>query len=221
MRRGVSLVCHSYGLAGSRILGRVPKIRAENLDLHNQMVWASLLGAWNTLLSEKSYEAITLADIAGAAGLARNSVYRYARDKNELFAAIVDMAAEALLDDVTVIAAEDAPPMQRVARMIARILATVDQTTLAALRRPMPDNAASTSVPALFAEFRHVLEDGMIQGEVRPLDDLQLTVDLMSGLVGAAVAQVGMGADATQVTAAVVDIATRALAVQPGVTPAG
>jgi AcrR family transcriptional regulator len=47
-------------------------------------MWNRLLEAFVVVLAEKGYPGLTLADVARHAGMARNSIYRYAPDKQAL-----------------------------------------------------------------------------------------------------------------------------------------
>ena len=61
-----------------------------SLALHRDEVRRRLLDALATLLEERGFDAITLADIAQAAGIGRTSVYNHVPDKETLLLAFID-----------------------------------------------------------------------------------------------------------------------------------
>ncbi|MGM0386623.1 MAG: TetR/AcrR family transcriptional regulator, partial [Actinomycetota bacterium] len=68
----------------------MPRILADSLAEHRTLVRARILDAFGEELHDNGYAALTLADVAGRAGIARNTIYNYAADKNELMLAFVE-----------------------------------------------------------------------------------------------------------------------------------
>ena len=90
---------------------------------------ATLLAAGEALFVERGIEAVTIDEIAGAAGTAKGNFYRYFDDKRALvdaiIAPIVAVSAEALAACATAIsAADDAESTAQAYRQLASALAT-------------------------------------------------------------------------------------------------
>ena len=71
----------------------MPRIREASISEHHETVWADLAEAMRQLLLERDYDTLTMGHIAARAGLARNTLYNYARDKSALVAALTERAA--------------------------------------------------------------------------------------------------------------------------------
>lgn len=65
----------------------MPKIIGQTLEEHRERVHERILSAFHRLLGERGYDAVTLADVAGAAGVGRTAMYNYHHDKESLLIA--------------------------------------------------------------------------------------------------------------------------------------
>lgn len=65
----------------------MPKIFGESLEEHRERVHERLFAAFHRLLGERGYDAVTLADVAAAAGVGRTAMYNYYGDKESLLIA--------------------------------------------------------------------------------------------------------------------------------------
>lgn len=72
----------------------MPRIRAENLAAHRDLMWNGLLDAFGDALAEIGYGELTMAQIAQRAGMARNTIYNYAPDKEALMLAFIERAVD-------------------------------------------------------------------------------------------------------------------------------
>jgi AcrR family transcriptional regulator len=68
----------------------VPKISARTLEQHRTETLDRLLDAWAELVKSKGYTEVSLADVAGQAGLARTAIYNYFPDREALLFAWTD-----------------------------------------------------------------------------------------------------------------------------------
>ncbi len=75
----------------------MPRIKAESLAEHRALVRGRILDSFGEELHEKGFAALTLADVAARAGIARNTIYNYASDKNELMLSFVERSVEGYL----------------------------------------------------------------------------------------------------------------------------
>ncbi|MET0692889.1 MAG: TetR/AcrR family transcriptional regulator [Propionibacteriaceae bacterium] len=72
----------------------MPRIRANTVAEHRELMWSQLLDAFGDLLADKGYADMTLAEVAARAGMARNTIYNYADDKEALLMAYIGRAVE-------------------------------------------------------------------------------------------------------------------------------
>ena len=70
----------------------MPRIEAPTVAEHHQMRRTALLEAAETVLADQGADALTLAAVGSAAGLARSSVYQYFASTGDLMAAVVEDA---------------------------------------------------------------------------------------------------------------------------------
>lgn len=65
----------------------MPKIIGGSLEEHRERMQERIFAAFSGLLAQRGYDALTLADIAAAAGVARTAMYNYYPDKQALLIA--------------------------------------------------------------------------------------------------------------------------------------
>ncbi len=68
----------------------MPKVIGGSLESHRDATWERIFEALARLMYERGYDAVTLADVAEAAGLARTAMYNYVPDKETL---LIEFAA--------------------------------------------------------------------------------------------------------------------------------
>ena len=100
----------------------MPRILASSLAEHNDQAWAALTFALERLLAERSFDEITMASVASAAGMARNTLYNYAPDKASLVSAVTKRASAELLSEVTALAGGEGEPLERLEAITRAIL---------------------------------------------------------------------------------------------------
>src|SRR3954467_9268099 len=88
----------------------MPRIPGPRIERHHTMGGAELAEAMRALLAELDYDSITMGHIAARAGLARNTLYNYGRDKGALVVALTHRAGRPAVERVTAIAARRAEP---------------------------------------------------------------------------------------------------------------
>jgi AcrR family transcriptional regulator len=72
----------------------MPKIIGNSLHEHRQMTRHKLFTALSTLMAERGFDTITLADIAQAAGVGRTAVYNHFSDKESLLLGFITHETE-------------------------------------------------------------------------------------------------------------------------------
>ncbi|MFF1926256.1 TetR/AcrR family transcriptional regulator [Streptomyces sp. NPDC058221] len=177
----------------------MPRIRGASLDEHHEMVWADLAEATRQLLLERDYDSITMGHIAARAGLARNTLYNYARDKTALVLALTRRAGRPAIQRVATIAARPAcPAADRLLEIIDVVLeASADPALHLMFRpgsgRPVTDvpEGADNPFHAIVLKVEDVVRDGIARGEFRDVGDVPLAVELLSGVMRAGTERVG------------------------------
>lgn len=171
----------------------MPRIRAATIEEHHEMVWTDLTEAVRRLLLDRDYDSITMGHIATEAGLARNTLYNYAADKKTLVLELARRASRPLAEQVSAIAARSSEPAAERVREIVEVI--LSGSTNPAMRLMLLPNSSPmvTDLPdgrdnpftALVAEVEKVVTDGVAGAEFRGVDDVRLTVELLSGAMRA------------------------------------
>lgn len=185
----------------------MPRIRGANIGEHHEMVWADLAEAVRQLLAERDYDSITMGHIATRAGLARNTLYNYARDKSGLVLALTERAGRPAVERVAAIAGRDAEPAaERVAAIVEVVLEAFTDQTLRLMFLPgsSPDaeepKGPGSPLHAIVVEVEAVVRDGIARGEFRDVGDVRLAVELLSGVMRSGAERVGRDPDALAAT---------------------
>ncbi|MFJ8754527.1 TetR/AcrR family transcriptional regulator [Streptomyces sp. NPDC102441] len=177
----------------------MPRIRGASVEEHHEMVWSDLAEAMRQLLLERDYDAINMGHIAARAGLARNTLYNYARDKSGLVMALTQRASRPMLGYVGAIAARSSDPAaERMRAIIEAVLEACTDQAMQLMFRPGsgplvaevpkgPDNPFN----AIVVEVENVVRDGIARGEFRNVGDVHLTVELLSGAIRAGAERIG------------------------------
>ncbi|MEU7475006.1 TetR/AcrR family transcriptional regulator [Lentzea sp. NPDC042327] len=186
----------------------MPRIKAATIEEHHEVVWADLTEAVRQLLLERDYDSITMGHIAAQAGLARNTLYNYAGDKRELVLELARRAGRPLAHQVSAIAARSAEPAA--GRMLTIIEAILSASTNHAMRLMFLPNSTplvaelpagrENPFTALVTEVENVVRDGIGTGEFRAVDDVSLTVDLLTGAVRAGIHRISRDPGALPMT---------------------
>jgi AcrR family transcriptional regulator len=171
----------------------MPRIRGASIEEHHEMVWADLAEAMRQLLLERGYESINMGHIAARAGLARNTLYNYARDKSALVLALTERAGRPMVDRVGAISARSAEPAaERMGEIIEAVLEAFRDQTMQLMFRPGSAQVVAgepkgpdSPFHSLVAEVENVVRDGIARGEFRDVGDVQLAVELLSGAMRA------------------------------------
>ena len=208
---------------------RMPRIRGASIGEHHEMVWADLAEAMRHLLLERDYESITMGHIAARAGLARNTLYNYARDKSALVLVLTQRAGLPAIERVAAIAARSAEPAaERMREIVEVVLEAFKDQILQLMFRPgsgLPDAEApkgpASPFHAIVVEVENVVRDGIARGEFRDVDDVHLTVELLSGVMRAGAERIGRDPAAFAATVrAAREIVLASLTSRPGQVPA-
>lgn len=164
----------------------MPKIDAPTVAEHHSRRRAALLAAGADILAAHGAEAVTLAAVGAAAGLARSSVYQYFGSAPELLAAVVEDAFPRATDRLRAAAGQAGTPAARIDAYLLTALAMATEPAHRALyalgRTPMPDSCRARLAELhddLYAPLRAAIAE-------LATPDPELTTRLVLGLLSAA-----------------------------------
>jgi AcrR family transcriptional regulator len=80
----------------------VPRSATRTLAEHRHEMRGRVFDAFSRLLYERGYDALTLADIAKSAGMARTAIYNYFPDKETLLLAFTDHEMDTVFSDLRI-----------------------------------------------------------------------------------------------------------------------
>jgi AcrR family transcriptional regulator len=172
----------------------MPRIRGASISEHHEMVWSALAEAMRQLLLEHDYDTINMGHIAARAGLARNTLYNYAADKNALVLALTERAGRPTVERVTAIAGRtDDPAADRLREIVGVVLAAFTDQALQLMFRPDSTGPKGPGSPfhAIVLEVENVVRAGVARGEFRDTGNVRLTVGLLSGVMRAGAERIG------------------------------
>jgi AcrR family transcriptional regulator len=179
----------------------MPRISADTVAEHRDRTMTRLLDSFDQAIAEDNYADLTLAAIAERAGIARNTVYNYAKDKRALLLAAVDRAMNGVLTDLETALTAEVSARERLCDVIDRLLRDFSSGSprvlvLQGLQEGWPLGRTQTDLPsavALRTRIEDVVRRGIADGEFRPVEDVHLMVVMMAGALDAAVRALGTG----------------------------
>lgn len=181
-------------------MSSMPKIDAPTVAEHHALRQAAIVEAAVEVLATEGAAALTPAAVAGAAGLARSSVYQYFASTGALVAAAVEETFRRSQVGVDLALATAGGPAERIA-------AYVDASLSAALAGHSPMAAyAGLDLPAECAARVRELHQALVAPLVDALAeqgvaDARGVAELIGGVIAAAATQVQRGEDVTVVGA--------------------
>lgn len=166
----------------------MPRVTGGSLRTHRETVTARIFEAVERLLYERGYDAISLADVAEAAGMSRTSMYNYFPDKASLVIAYATFETEQFVAGLDAELRRLSNPVEQIRAYIRQQLEYFASRHLPpgpALRLLMPEGA-SHDVLAHVRELESRLEGIVIGGVDRRYlvsDDLDATVAFISACI--------------------------------------
>ena len=163
----------------------MPKIIGASLHEHREQTRHRLFGALSTLMSERGFDAITLADIAAAAGVGRTAVYNHFPDKEALLLGFITHETEQYvaglqtsLDDI------DDPVEQlrayvRAQASLTRVYHVAPGPELRSVLSRGAQQRVREHVGVVEQILRRILDAGIASGAF-PEQDLETTVPLVN-----------------------------------------
>jgi len=171
----------------------MPRIDAANIEEHVRLQTSRILDAATLLFQERGYRRTDMDDIAQAVGLARNSLYRYYRNKDFILLACVERDMAAFVDRMRGLHAAYPEPLARLGAwldMQVDMAASPAHTTLEMMAE------IRTDAPALRKRLMelHDAPASVLEGTIAELvrgkrRDTGLVLALVKGMVEAAAGQ--------------------------------
>jgi AcrR family transcriptional regulator len=163
-----------------------------------------ILAAAKGLLAQEGIDALTMDEIAQAAGVAKGTLYLYFQSKDELIQALLSQVAAAIIADLEAILARPGAPPDKLRQVVVLLLKYAEQESALfplylreLVRYKSGRGAPPTSLQELeehlAALITRIFADGIAQREFIPADPRLLTF-LLKGLVRA-VGYYGMTGD--------------------------
>lgn len=174
----------------------MPRIRGASIEEHHEVVWAELADATRQLLSERDYDSINMGHIAARAGLARNTLYNYAPDKNALVVALIERAGRPAVEKVARIADRPEAATDRLRAIVDAVLDACSDQILQLMFLPgaggsLTEKGPDAPMHAIVVAVEDLVREGVARKEFREVGDVRLGVELLSGVMRAGAERIG------------------------------
>ena len=177
----------------------MPRIAAPTVKEHRDHQHEAILDAVGAILAEQGYEGVELAVVGERVGLARTSLYRYARDRDELVAQWLERAfGPAMADAQSVLGSSDAPVERLVTWLEGQLEFAAAPRDGAAARLMAEFDHLPEQIQALVIDGHRPLRDALAATveealTSQPERDAALVLALLDGIAGAATRQAASG----------------------------
>lgn len=166
----------------------MPKIMGNSLAEHRQRTRTALFDAMSELLSQRTFDKITLSDVANRAGVGRTAVYNHFTDKEDLLLAFMDHETQQHAQVLSRALAQTPDPIDRL-RLYVRQQALVKRSYHFPTTGPLTSSVSRPTASRLRAHagmmlqmLAQILTDAMDQ-ELIPRQDPRVTIPLIHATV--------------------------------------
>ncbi|WP_121258281.1 TetR/AcrR family transcriptional regulator [Nocardioides ferulae] len=162
----------------------MPRITGDSLVEHRAQLRGRVFEAFAELMAERSFDAISMAQIAERAGLGRTAIYHHFHDKEQVVLGFAADGTEAYLEQLEVALGEVDDPAERLRTYVRHQVENSHQfhmglgPQLYAVLSPAAQVAIRDHVVQVEAALRGILTDGLERGAFR-VDDLDATLSLI------------------------------------------
>ncbi len=115
-----------------------------------------IIAAARKLMEERGLEAVTMEEIAGAAGVAKGTIYLYFPSKDELIQALITQVGEGLLQDIEAVSKGSGSPAEKIQRVATLLLQCLTK---------------ARALYPIYARDSHRARQGPSQGYLRQLQE--------------------------------------------------
>ena len=98
-----------------------PALKPTKKEIVTEFRTREILAAARRLMQSRGVEAVTMEEIAAAAGVAKGTVYLYFQGKEDLVQALISQVGENILADIEAVVEGVGPPPQKV-QLVASVL---------------------------------------------------------------------------------------------------
>lgn len=166
---------------------RMPRISAPSLGEHREQVHRLVFDAFTELVTERGYDAVSMAQIAARAGIGRTAIYHHFPDKESVVVAIATHETSQYLQHLQDDLEDAAGPSDRLRTYIRHHLVAGNQFHLGP---HLSGNLSAASIGQLRDHvadvekvLTEILEEGRGTGEFA-FDDLPATISLIHACLG-------------------------------------
>ena len=168
----------------------MPRIRGASLAEHRTTTRARVFAALAGLMTQRGFDAITMADLAEAAGVGRTSLYNHFRDKEAVVVAFASEETDRYLEALQQALRAADSPSGRLEAYVRNHVRSAQEfhlgfgPELTSLLSPEAIRELRQHIVAVEAALREILAEGMISGEFA-ITDLDATVSLIHATLNA------------------------------------
>ena len=171
----------------------MPRIEAASIEEHVKAQAARILDAATELFRTNGYRKTDMDDIARAVGLARNSLYRYYRNKDFILLACVERDMGAYVEQMRSLATLHPDPVERIGAWLDMQIDVATSPAHATLEHIAEIRSDAPELRAKLMEL-HEVPAAVLQGSIGEIlrgkrRDAGLVAALIRGMVEAAAGQ--------------------------------
>ncbi|MGY4709058.1 TetR/AcrR family transcriptional regulator [Mycolicibacterium sp. CBM1] len=162
----------------------MPRISAPSVEQHREQVHRRVFEAFGALLSEHSVDAVTMAQLAAAAGIGRTAIYHHFADKEAVVVAFASYETSRYIEELEAALADVRDPAERLALYIRHHLDAGQQFHIGSggqfygTLSPEAMVAIREHVVVVEDVLRSILADGVRSGAF-VVDDEAATISLI------------------------------------------
>ncbi len=167
----------------------MPKISAESLGEHRAQVQQRIFDAFSQLMSEHSFDAISMAQIAARAGLGRTAIYHHFPDREAVVVAFASHETNKYIERLTENLAVADDPVEKMRRYVRHNLETGEQFHVGLAPKlyghlsPQSLAAIREHVIAIELVLAEILRSGLASGQFTYADEAA-TMTLVHACLG-------------------------------------
>jgi len=171
-------------------MAAVPKVTGGSVAAHRQATRDAIFAAFSELVYERGYDAVSLADVAAAAGMSRTTMYNYFSDKDALVVAFTESEVRGFTESLAAGLAAAATPVERLRVYVRSQLGYISRNHLPpgrSLQMLLSADAYQRllhHVHSLEDTLRTILADGIAEGTF--VADAEVTLPLVAACISRA-----------------------------------
>lgn len=158
----------------------MPKIMGASLAEHRERTRSALFESLSELLRQRSFDRITLSDVAAHAGVGRTAVYNHFTDKEDLLLALMEHEAQRYAEELSRALAGTRDPVDRL-RVYVRQQALIKRHYHFPATGPLASSVSRSAASRLRAHgalltqmLSSILSEAMAQGLIPEQDPAQV-----------------------------------------------